>query len=136
MFLGVLSSGERKLFAQLLYEVAHIDGDFSEPERNQLGVYLKEMEVGWDVIEDEHLPINNLAQKLAASSEIAKKAMMIELVALVYADGEYSESERKTIESVCSAFSFSDQYIQEITEWVNEITPIYIKGYSLAGWTR
>jgi len=133
MFLNVLSNEERISFAQLLFEVAHADGHFTVDEELQIDVYLTEMGIGREVIEGKHLAISELIQKLAMASESVRRSVYIELVALVFADGDYSSNEKEIIEEMQAAFSFTDQFREEVISWVNEITPIYLKGYALAG---
>ncbi len=133
MFLNVLSSEEKVTFAQLLFKVAHADGHFTADEEIQIDVYLDEMGIGRETTESEHLSINELIQKLAEASENVRRSVFIELVALVFADGDYSSNEKKIIEEMQTAFSFTEAFKEEVISWVNEITPIYLKGFALAG---
>ena len=133
MFLSVLSKKEKSVFARLLLKLAEIDGVVSPQEEDLISVYLSEMDLSQDDIGFSESTIDELIEVFSRSSEVVKKSTFIELLALAHADNDYSKSEQELLNSIQSSFSLTDDYVNQVIAWINEITPIYIKGFKLAG---
>ncbi len=133
MFLSILSEKEKIVFSQLLEVVAKSDGKYGENEENQINAYLVEMGLTKKDIPREDISVTDCINQFTKSNDNVKKSIFIELVALVFADGEYSNSEKDVIEKIQSVFSFSNEYRENVISWVNSITPLYKQGFVLAG---
>ena len=132
MFLSVLDIEEKDAFMNLLYNVAKIDGNFTETEKAYINAYSVEM--GLEMAsENAYVNTNEeLIEQLSASSKRNQKVIYIELIGLMLTDGMH-KSEKAFLDVLAKEFSISEDETTEIIKWVEDITPMYRKGFELAG---
>ena len=132
MFLSILNQREKEDFLNLLINVAKIDDDFSVNEKTQINAYVLEM--GLEVKNQEEYSKSNkeLISGFNVSSIEVKKAIFIEITALMLADG-FHQNEEVLLEEIQNEFGLKEQFKEEVVNWYNEITPLYKKGFALAG---
>jgi uncharacterized membrane protein YebE (DUF533 family) len=132
MFLSVLNENEKELFLNLLINAAEVDGDFTDNEKNQINAYVLEMGLKLKEKAEYSLTSDEIIKQLLPSSEIVKKSIFMELTALVLADGMH-ESEALLLNEVQKSFGFDKSFRQKVTEWYENMMPLYKKGFELAG---
>lgn len=135
MFLSILNSNEKEIFLNLLLNVANSDNDFSGTEKNAITAYTLEMGMG--NIEDYSSftkKSDDIIDELKNSEPTVKRAVFMEISALMLADGLKKEEE-VILEKLKTAFSFDDSYKEEVFNWYGQMIPLYTKGYTLAGLT-
>lgn len=132
MFLSVLDREEKDAFMNLLYNVAKIDGNFTETEQAYINAYSVEM--GLDMAgEDAYVNTNEeLIEQLSSSSKRNQKVIYIELIGLMLTDGMHKK-EKSFLDVLAKGFSITEDETAEIIKWVEDITPLYSKGLELAG---
>ena len=132
MFLSILNNEEKEDFLNLIINVAEIDGDFTESEKNQIGAYILEM--GLNLKEkDEYNKSNEvLLEELSQSTNEVKKAIFVEVIALMLVDGMKDE-EKTLLTQMQNKFSFDNKFKDDAINWYSEILPLYKKGFELVG---
>jgi len=136
MFLNLLGKEEKELVLDLLFSAANIDGDFDERERIVISAYGAEMGIAQENIKQSNKSIDDILTQLSKSSELVKKIVALEIIALIGVDGTYKESEKKLLKNITKKFSLKKAYEEKALNWVNRITPLYKEGYELVGLTK
>ena len=132
MFLGTLDSNEKELFLNLVVNAAEVDSEFSNKEKEQIEAYVLEMGL---TLKERHayvLENKDIFSRLSASSEIVRRSIFMELTALMMADGMH-KNEEALLDEAQKAFKLSNSYREEVICWYQEMTPLYKKGFKLAG---
>ncbi len=133
MFLSALSIEEKVKFLNLLNLAANIDGNCSDIERKQINGYITEMGLSDEQIIHQPQTVEEILGYFSTRNEIAKKIVFVEMTALIFADGEYTKSEENLVKQAQAHFSLSDDFRKQAIDWINEITPMYLKGFKMVG---
>ncbi|RUM43805.1 MAG: TerB family tellurite resistance protein [Hydrogenimonas sp.] len=126
MFLLKLNKNEKKAFLQLAHYVARVDGNFGDEEKVVMQTYAYEMG-----IEDEGFKENefNLDRTLESfETDEAKKIVLIEIMALIYADNKVDEKEEEIIENICKKFTITRKKTMLYEEWTKAMLALYKQG--------
>ena len=132
MFLSVLNSTEKEEFLNLVINVANVDGEFSDIEKAQVNAYALEMGLILKDNDNYTKSTDSLIDILSKSKNTTKKAIFMEIVALMLVDG-MNDKEKSLLDSIQKAFEFDDKFRNDTIEWYSEILPLYKKGFELAG---
>jgi tellurite resistance protein len=132
MFLSILNNEEKEDFLNLIINVAEIDGDFSEKEKNQIGAYVLEMGLSLKEKNEYNKSNESLLNTLSQSSNEVKKAIFVEVIALMLVDGMKDE-EKVILEKMQNKFEFDESFKEKAINWYSEILPLYKKGFELVG---
>ena len=132
MFLSILNNEEKEDFLNLIINVAEVDGDFSEKEKNQIGAYVLEMGLNLKVKAEYNKSNELLLDTLSKSTNEVKKAIFVEVVALMLVDG-MKEEEQALLSQMQNKFEFDDSFKEEAINWYSEMLPLYKKGFELVG---
>ena len=99
MYLALLNESEKTIFLGMAYNMATVDGDYSDSEKAMINGYCQELQCQFDE-KTMVKPMESLIQTIKIdSSERAKKIIIFELIGLAMADGKYDSDERKLIGS-------------------------------------
>lgn len=94
MFLNQLNEEGKNMFISLCVYGAEVNNDFAEKERALIQEYCKEMGiVFFDSINKKQF--NEITNYFRCSETYKKRVVFLELLGLLYADGEYDEIEKK-----------------------------------------
>ena len=132
MFLSILNSQEKEDFLNLIINVAEIDGDFTESEKNQIGAYVLEMGLNLKEREEYNKSNETLLNILSKSSNEVKKAIFVEVIALMLVDGMKNEEEI-LLSQMQNEFGLTKQFKDDAINWYSEMLPLYKKGFELVG---
>ena len=130
MFLSILNSQEKEDFLNLIINVAEIDGDFTESEKNQIGAYVWEMGLNLKEREEYNKSNETLLNILSKSSNEVKKAIFVEVIALMLVDGMKNEEEI-LLSQMQNEFGLTKQFKDDAINWYSEMLPLYKKGFEL-----
>ena len=100
MYLALLSEKEKELFLGVAFNLAAVDGDYSDEEKTVINGYCQEMQCVFDektMVKPMDVLIRDI--KLNSNNRI-KKIFIFELVGLAMADGNYDEDERALINNL------------------------------------
>ena len=128
MFIGSFPLEMREKFLELVYKVAHIDGEYAEEEAELVRSY--QTELGIEDIKETG-GIEELVDFFAAQDETARKICLFELLGMVKADGVVSAEETRLIDKVQSAFGLTRETVQAIGDLVEELQIVYDKIYQV-----
>jgi hypothetical protein len=115
--------------------LAEVDQEFTEEEKNQINAYVLEMGLSLKPYSEYKKQNSELITYFLTSSTEVKKVVFMELYALAIADG-LNEMELEFLNEIQSAFDFSDAYKEDVMDWYKTIMPMYNKGFELAGLVR
>lgn len=120
MYLALLNKNEKVVFLGMAYNLATVDGDYSEAEKNIIDGYCQELQIVFD--EKTMInPMDDLIKKIAQnSSERTKKIIIFELIGLAMADGNYDNDERKIVANMEAEFDVSSNFADTCESILNE----------------
>ena len=114
MFIQNLSPTQQGVLLWLVKRMIKADGIISEGEENMLAII--ETQCDDNCIKVDNVEMSNL--KTIYQTERAKSSLMLELLAVAYADGDYHESEQGLIEEVSKNIGFLKSKISDMENWV------------------
>ena len=120
MYLALLNENEKVEFLELAYNLATIDGDYSEAEKNMIAGYCQELQIEFDEKAMVN-PMDELIKKIAQNSnEKTKKIIIFELIGLAMADENYDNDERKIIANMENEFGVPGNFANTCENILNE----------------
>lgn len=129
MFLNRLTSEEKNAFLQLAHHVAHSDESFSSEEKLVIAKYCMEMQMD-DVNYDDS--IFNLSETLNVFTvENHKKIALLEIMALIYADGKVTVQEESLLNVMIEHFELNPNLAVVYREWSKSILSLFVQGEAL-----
>lgn len=129
MFLNRLTMPEKEAFLILAHHIARTDNDFSAEEEILIAKYSMEMQMD-DIEYDEEK--FNLAHVLDTfERESHQKIALLELMALVYADGNVAAEETALLNNIVKHFDLNPNLAVVYREWSKNILSLYTQGEAL-----
>jgi len=129
MYLNYLEKNEKLAFLKIAHIVALSDGEFCENEKVIIGSYCNEMEMN-DIefnIQDESLDV--LSDEF--TTQQSKKIVILELMSIIYANGEFKKSEQKIINQLTKKFDIDNKYVDDVKLWSQSLMHIVGQGANL-----
>ena len=117
MFLNRLSASEKVAFISLSIYAARANDIISEREYSILEEYYKETGVTFYDIANIK-PIEEVYEVFSNSDYSTKKAVLIELLNLLYADGSYDTLEKDFLEKFAISIGLSNEDLDQIIDLV------------------
>jgi tellurite resistance protein len=115
MFLNQLTLEQKKAFLAIALKIINADGRLDSRERTMVEAMRYEMSL-WD---DSDLPkgyIEDLSKPF--DTHKSRVILLIEGIALAYADEEFSGDEQKILRELALIFEFSEEEATKIENWV------------------
>lgn len=113
MFLNSLNFTEKDNFMKLAVAIIKSDGIVEESEMQILSAYANEMQIpvcNFDEQDDNDKLIREFAIN---STPQTKRIVFLELLALVFADGNYATEEKALVQQIASAFELDKAFIEQ-----------------------
>ena len=132
MFLSILDNNEKEKFLNLVLNVGEVDGDFSDKEKSQILAYTLEMGISLKEKKEYNKSSKELIEFFSKSSKEVKKAILIEVIALMLVDGMKTEEEA-LLNDMIQVFDIDKQFKIDAIEWYKQMLPLYKKGFELVG---
>jgi uncharacterized tellurite resistance protein B-like protein len=129
MFLNKLNEKEKAAFLKLAYYVATSDNDFSIEEKEIINVYCAEMQI--NDIDFDKSNFNLDLTLLEIESSESQKIVLLEIMALVYADNILHQSEEDVLEKMVNKFNLNSKLTSVYAEWTKAILALTKQGVSL-----
>ena len=130
MFLSVLKESEKEDFLNLVINIANIDGEFTDREKSQITAYVLEMGLSVTEFDNYNTSSEVLIERLSKSSLNSKKAIFMEIIALMLVDGMKKE-EKDLLAILEEKFEFNSSFTEKVASWYQQILPLYRKGFEL-----
>ena len=120
MYLSLLNESEKAVFLGMAYNIANIDGDYSDAEKSMINGYCQELQCQFDE-KSMIKPMESLVQTIkVGSNEIVKKIFVFELIGLGMADGNYDNNERKFISQMIEEYNLDYDFANKCEGILNE----------------
>lgn len=132
MFLHFIEKREHKeAFLKLAYRVADSDGFVNRNEWDYLRSW--KLELGMESWEpDAEEEACSLAEMIGdIKEEQIRNLICAEILLLIYADGDYSEDERKIVCELQRLFGYSEATFGVFVDWVKRMGELRIEGIKL-----
>lgn len=128
MFLNHLSLTERETFLDLVYYVAHVDGDFAEEEQLMLQNYQVESGLHYYNPKTER----SLDEMITVfNDKKSQHAVFIEIVGLMLADHHIAPEEQTVLNQMKDSFKLSAEKVIKMIQWVQDYYQICQDGIAL-----
>jgi len=129
MFLNRLNNEEKKAFLSLAHHMARIDANFMDEQKQIISQYCLEM--GIDDIEYDESKFDLVKVLKTFTNSKSQKIVLLEIMALVYADNILHETEQEVIDTMCKEFNINSNLANVFGEWSKAIMALYIQGENL-----
>ncbi|WP_256760962.1 TerB family tellurite resistance protein [Cohnella sp. WQ 127256] len=131
MFLHFIQSKEHKeAFMDLAQLVAKADGYISGNEERYLQSFRNEMNMEVDM--KQSASERNLSDIIESiKDEQVKNIFMVEILLLVFSDGDYSEDEQQIVLEMKRIFGISDETYDSYKKWVIRVEQLKVEGLKL-----
>ena len=129
MFLNRLKLSEKESFLMLAHHIAHADGSFSGEESLIIEKYCMEMQMDDINYQESDFNLHDVLSKFEVESH--KKIALLELMALVYADGRLATQEETLIAAIIDYFDLNPMLAIVYREWSKSIMSLFIQGEAL-----
>lgn len=120
MYLALLSEKEKEMFLGVAFNLAAVDGDYSDEEKTVINGYCQEMQCIFDE-KTMVKPMDVLIKDIKSNSDNRiKKIFVFELIGLAMADGNYDEDERALINKLEVEFDIGLGFAKKCETILNE----------------
>lgn len=119
MFLGQLSEKEKNAFISLSVHASNSNGVFAEEEKVMIQEYCREMDIPF-FDANNAISMDEVVDIFKDSELRIKKIVLLEILGLVYSDGEYDDSEKGFISEYAKKIGLTDEDIAKQTIAIKE----------------
>lgn len=127
MFLSSLSADAKKIFWGLANSIVLADGSFTADEGKMLDQYKWELQMDDQDLAIGRRGIAEMVSALVGESKRVQKIIYFELLALAYADADYSKCEREEMAMIQAGIGLSDEEAHRLKDFIIEIIDSYSK---------
>ncbi|WP_349636701.1 hypothetical protein [Sulfurimonas sp. SWIR-19] len=124
-----MNKEEKIGFLELAHHMARSDGDFSDIQKSIIEKYCMEMQIEDIDYDEANFDIYNTLSKI--THKTSKKIVLLEIMALVYADDYLHEGERIVLEKMLEEFDLNYNLSIVYTQWAKAMLSLYTQGNAL-----
>lgn len=115
MFLNRLDTREKEAFVSLAIRAAEANGQIADEEYKMIEEYCREMNIEkFDM--RTTLAKEDIIKVYAGSQEQHKKIVVLELIGLMYADGDYDAEEKAFVEEIANGIGVSNDAAKKMED--------------------
>lgn len=114
MFLRDLTDDQKKAFLVLADKVVHADGNLAEEEKVLIAALTAEMGLASSVPAD----MDFASAAAAFSDRKSKVAVMLELIGIGHADGDFDKDETEIVKEIMRTFRITPVEFEIMSNWV------------------
>jgi len=129
MFLNRLEKEEKIGFLELAHHIARSDGDFSDLQKSIIDKYCMEMQIEDIEYDTEKFDIYDTLSKI--TQRTSKKIVLLEIMALIYADDFLHKEERIVLEKMLEEFDLNYNLSIVYAQWAKTMLSLYTQGNAL-----
>ena len=129
MYLDILTDEEKRLFLDLAWMAVECDGEVADKEREVVASYQGECQLN-DYVRSGKTQ-EEILGVLAMSERSHKKIILLELMGIWGADGEWRDPEITMMDRVANALGIPDSRVNRLRRWSREFRQILVDGYQL-----
>lgn len=129
MFLSQLNQEEKVAFLELAHHIARSDSDFSNLQKEMINGYCVEMQIDKIDYDESQFDIYTTLSKI--KDKRSKRIVILEIMAIIYADNFLHEKERKVLEKILEEFDLSYHFSIVYGEWAKAMQALYTQANAL-----
>ncbi len=129
LFLNRLNNNEKEAFLALAHHVAHVDKRLSSEEEDMIAKYCMEMQLDDIEFNLESFDLQKTLENFTTSSH--QKIALLEILALMYADGSLASEEDEIIRIMIAQFDLNPNLAVVYREWSKSILSLFVQGEAL-----
>ena len=130
MFLNQLQLHKHKeAFLNLAHYIASVDGIVSAKEKEYIAQYLYELDLEEGEIRIQELPLSDIIRDI--DDPTVRNIIFMEIIALIFADGDYSSEEKQAVDEIKACFGVSEERYEACKDWVRRMNELYAEGVAL-----
>jgi len=129
MFLNRLTTDEKKAFLELAHHMARSDNNFSEKQKEIISTYCFEMQIDDIDYKEDSFNLETTLRRFVNKSN--QKIVLLEIMALVYANDSVDREEKKILDSIIVTFNLNPVLTVIYAEWAKSILAITAQGQAL-----
>jgi hypothetical protein len=129
MFLSKLNDNEKKAFMSLARKLVLTDNQIDEFEQNVIDGFMTEM-----VLSKSHTDFpawDNALLTLANSANSIKRAVIVELLSVCYANNDFDVEQVKLLDEIRVALGIPTNFTAKAKAWVQKILDVTSQGFNL-----
>ena len=119
MFLNKLSLPEKEVFISLAMKAAEANGVVVEEEYSMIEEYCKEMGIAFFDARNVK-EIDDIVSFFKDSDLTSKKIILLEMIGLMYADGDYDEDEKKFVNIIATGMGLTTEDIEKYDGFISK----------------
>lgn len=127
MFLNILTERQKQSFLALATKVVMADGEVVPKENVTLNVRVAEMGGGIKAPPEE---IYGEPKFDVFDSQQSQTIVILELLVIAYADGEFHEYEQPIINQLIEKFGISPARLGQFEDWAKRQSPLSVEGWA------
>ena len=129
MFLNRLNTDEKTAFLAIAHHVARTDAEFSSEERIIIAKYCMEMQIDDIDFDEAAFDLEAVLNRFQNRSD--RNIVLLELMALVYADGRLAAQEQSVLDALITYFDMNPHLSVVYKAWARNILSLYTQGEAL-----
>lgn len=129
MYLNYLEEKEKVAFLKLAYALARTDGNFCANEKIVITSYCNEMGIDNVGIDLREISIDAISEEFNSSQ--SKRVVILELISILKADGEFHDSEKQFIDTLIKKFDIDNEFVENSFKWSNSMLNLIEQGADL-----
>ena len=111
---------------KLAVAVIKVDGIVEESEKQILSAYANEMQIPVCNL-DKQCDADSIIKEFAVTSTLqTKRIVFLELLALAFADGNYTAEEKALVQQIASAFELDKAFIEQAINTEDAYMAVYM----------
>lgn len=113
MFIELLTEEEQKIFLKLALELEKVSEERCERTKEKLNAFVSR------IVKESEGDVEELNIDLARLERpLAKKIVLLELISVGYASGNYCDKERAYLRDVAGKIGVDSEKLEQIEDWV------------------
>ncbi|GHT97760.1 hypothetical protein FACS1894142_2990 [Spirochaetia bacterium] len=128
MYLGSIEDRLKERVLDLAFLIANSDSNYSDSEKFIIENYEQEMRISYTPRKRE---LEEILNSLSSANSTDKRKILLEMVALVVADGEYSIAEQTLLKKISGVFNIEEGFLTDAVGIVDDMNILYLKASKL-----
>lgn len=125
MFLNYLSTDSKQMFLKLCLCAAKANDIIEKEEEEMMYAYCREMNIKEEIPKEDVKLDEVLAYLGEKTSESEKKIILLEVLGLMYADGNYDQSEHLFIDNLVEKFGMDKAELEKLDGMLKSYYKVY-----------
>ena len=127
MFLNYLKEESKENFLKLCLAAAQANNVIEKEEEQLMYAYCKELGIK-EQIPSGDIDVESVLSELKEKTNIIEKRVIsLEILGLMYSDGEYDSSEKEFVDELVNKFEITKDELEKIDKLLNEYSEVYKK---------